>query len=158
MSQMKQRLIQSAIAHVREMISSAADAKNVALQESQNSENTVGDRYNVLRESALILSEGHALRLSELHRVESDLLRLSHGMRECDGVVHVSSLVTLESTTGVHHTYLIVPSGGGFTFAVDDLTVTTLSAEAPIAVDMLGKSESDEVVMGSIEYTITTIQ
>jgi transcription elongation GreA/GreB family factor len=155
MSNFKSIALASALMQTRAMIASATEAKDQALSESNSNVDTAGDRYNVLRESALTLSEGHARRLSALHSIEAALLRLTAGMRDCDGTVNVTSLVKLVRDDHTRHSYLILTAGGGFRFEVGDHVVFTLSQEAPLAQELIGRHVGDEVQVRTGQLTTT---
>jgi transcription elongation GreA/GreB family factor len=75
----------------------------------------------------------------------------------------VLTLATLEhAETGAHHSYFLVPVGGGEKLVVGSESIQTLTPSSPLGRRLLGKMEGEEIVLerprGALRATLVSLR
>lgn len=101
---------------------------------------------------ASYLARGLAERVATLENTLAALARYKPRRFDGDTPVALFALVTLEPAQGgAEAHYLVVPSGGGLRLEHGELTIVTVTTDAPLGRALLGAFEGDEIKVRSPE-------
>jgi len=98
---------------------------------------------------ATYLARGLAERVATLETAVSALANLKVRAFDANKPIALGAIVTLAPEQGASASYFIVPAGGGLKLEVGELTLTTVTVDAPLGRALLGAYEGDEVSVQS---------
>ena len=77
----------------------------------------------------------------------------------CEQIVQVGSLIELKDVRAERITvFFLVAKGGGETFSVDNITVTTITLSSPLGRSCIGKKKDNEVSCNGRIYSIRSVE
>jgi len=140
-----------------EIIFSAA--KN-AHEASTHAENIPDNKYDTLALEASYVAQGQANRAAQLRNSIEFFRQLNTGGVK-DGIILLSSLVTLEDEFGAKRILFLGPAEGGLKVELDGEEVVVITPASPMGKGLFGKSVGDSVEIETgatrTEYTIVEV-
>lgn len=154
-AELLQRIIDR-LAHDLDVFFTAAKTSHEA---ATDKENLPDNKYCTLALEASYVAQGQANRAQELRQSLDAYKRLI--LAPENGVICLTSLVTVEAGDGAHKTVFIGPLEGGLRIAdgLDEIMVITPAS--PLGRELIGKQCGDTIVVatgaGRLEYEIVSV-
>jgi len=144
----KKKLLQqiiSRLSHDLEVLSTAARSAHEA---ATHSESLPDNKYDTLALEASYVAQGQANRAGVIRQAIA-VYRQLRLLPLDDGVVRLTSLVTIEVVDGTTRVVFIGPLEGGLKIMVDRTEVVVITPGSPLGRALLGKTCGDSVAVGS---------
>jgi len=155
----KKRLIQEAIAYIKNELETAKLAADEAKNAATDEQSIAETQYDTLAIEASYLAHGQSVRYYELKNELELLENFTFIDFDDDEEIQLGSLVTLESNKE-SKTLFISPAAAGFKTTLDGIDVSFITCNAPLAHAILGKYCGDETrieIAGLVtQYEITS--
>ncbi len=126
------------------MLGAVDQARDNAVHEQSKPEN----QYDTLALEAAYLAHGQSVRAAELQRQISVLKRFELDNHKCDSAAVVGAVVHLREYSNQFSKWLwVVPVAGGVDLQFEEVSVTTITPDAPLGRKILGCYEGDEILL-----------
>ncbi len=156
----KQELLVAIIAQLSHDLSVFFTAAKTAHAAATHEENAPDNKYDTLALEASYLAQGQANRAQELRQSLQTYQHLT--LLPCNGIVRLTSLVTVETEDGSSKTVFIGPVEGGMKLQGAETEIMVITPTSPLGRELMGKNcgELAEIstTAGRIEYEIVDIE
>jgi len=126
------------------MLGAVDQARDNAVHEQSKPEN----QYDTLALEAAYLAHGQSVRAAELQRQIAVLKHFELVNYKCDSAVVVGAVVHLREHSKQLSKWLwVVPVAGGVDLQFEEVSVTTITPDAPLGRKILGCYEGDEILL-----------
>ena len=141
----KKNILQAIIHTLEDELLTAQQALDTATQTATHSETIAKSKYDTFGLEASYLAQGQQQRIGEVHiALQALQAQLHHSEKKCNSI-KLGSLFALENEKGELHWFYLAAAAGGLKISQQGITLTVITNQAPIAKNLLGKSEDDDV-------------
>lgn len=132
-----------------------ASAQNT-LDAATNEESKAENKYDTRGLEASYLARAQTERVLDLKALRSGLDSLKIRSFTDEQPIAITALIRLETNEKLIWA-LLLPKGGGQSFAYEDLTIKVITPESPLGANLIGKNIDDVIRLGEIEYSILEV-
>jgi transcription elongation GreA/GreB family factor len=141
----KQTVLHSIIDKLRIDLGVAQRAAQTAYETATHEENIAENKYDTLGLEASYLAAGQARRVEEIRQSLLLYQKLSLTPFDEQRGIQTGDLIALQNDSGAEQHLFLGPDAAGLKIQHDDLTITVITAKAPLGQSLLGKREGDEL-------------
>ena len=150
----KSQLKSALLSVLDEDIRTAIDAARQAQETASHADNKPENQYDTLSLEAAYLAHGQSERIRELQEIRIRIARWPVTDFDEDDVIAAGALAELTCAGQVPRHFWITPVGGR-QLLLDGRTVQVISAQAPLAQQLMGLGVGDEVMLGNQSWEIS---
>lgn len=122
-----------------------------AYEQAINEESVAENKYDTFGLEASYLAHGQSKRVIECENDLSLFIKLKPQYQVLRSVVALGCLVKLIDQASIVQYFFISPVAGGAKVAFSGVEIILISTTSPLGKRLLGKSEGDEIEMGSAQ-------
>ncbi len=150
----KSQLKPALLSVLDEEIRAALDAARQAQETASHADNKPENQYDTLSLEAAYLAHGQSERIRELQEIRIRIARWPVMDFAADDVIATGAVAELTCTGQASRHFWITPVGGR-QLLLDGCTVQVISAQAPLAQQLMGLGAGDEVMVGHQSWEIS---
>lgn len=142
----KKHLITTIIIELEKELKNAINSAEMARQAATDDQSVAETQYDTLGLEASYLAHGQSERAELIKRQIEQYRNIVIKDFAEDDEVGIGCLVTLKkmaNNVGIY--YFIGPSAGGLKIKLDDVHVTLITPQAPVAKELIGKFQFDKI-------------
>lgn len=142
----KKHLLQAIINQLEQELNNAINSAEMARLAATDDQSVAETQYDTLGLEASYLAHGQSERAEQITQQIKQYQDLLTKDLDGEDEINIGSLVKLKNTlTNAELYYFIGPSAGGLKIHLNDLKVMLLTPQAPVAKELIGKSEFDYI-------------
>ena len=150
----KPALLAHIIQRLNADLEQAVLAAEAAHADATHEESVAENQYDTLGLEASYLAAGHSRRVLELREALLRYNALILRPRDAERGIQLTSLVSLEDEQGLHQQLFLGPEGAAGKFNSAEGEVLLISPQAPLARQLLGLQEGDELQVAGKRLTV----
>lgn len=150
----KPALLTHIIQRLNADLQQAVLAAEAAHADATHEESVAENQYDTLGLEASYLAAGHSRRVLELREALLRYNALILRPRDAERGIQLTSLVSLEDEQGRHQQLFLGPEGAAGKFNSAEGEVLLVSPQAPLARQLLGLQEGDELQVAGKRLTV----
>lgn len=154
---MKEKILSALVAQLQAEVKHLEDTALKAAEAATHEESRAEDQHDTRGIEASYLAAEYAKRVEDLRRTIHALAAFHPRPFQSSDAIAVGALVTGKSGEQMAH-WLLCPWAGGHKVEISSTTVQILSTQSALGMDLLDKSEGDEVRAGLKNWVITKIE
>ncbi|TRX52477.1 hypothetical protein [Thalassomonas sp. M1454] len=142
----KQKLLVKIIEKLQQELDNAVFAAETARTDATDDQSVAETQYDTLGIEASYLAHGQSERAEKLKQQINQYKKLKVADFNTNDEIAIGCLIKL-SGFNQQRLYFIGPSAGGIKFSIDAQEVLIITPQAPIAKELIGKYQFDQITM-----------
>lgn len=154
----KKNLIDAILQQLQQQLHTAEAALKMAADTATHKETVPENKYDTFGLEASYLAHGQQQRVADTQLAIQSFEQLLLRCTENHSTVGIGSFLTLENKVENQQYFFIASAAGGLKVFSQGKSITVLSAEAPLCIQLLGKQIDDDVQFREHSYFISDIE